>query len=321
MPSLSDLPVIDIAALWSDDRAAQGTTARAIAAACETVGFFYVRGHGVPRNVVERAIAAARGYFARPESEKLACVRPLGRYRGFIPTMGFSEDRQGKPTVLYEAFIVGDDVAEDDPRIAGGGGLLWPNVWPDGQPGFRPAITAYRDAARAVAHALVGAFALALDRDETALTDLFAVPLDNMSVLHYPPRPTGQGEVDLRAHHDTNAVTVLLPGEVGGLEVERADGRWIEAPPLDGCLIVNVGNMMECWSGGRFRSTMHRVNPPEGVDRYSIGYFAVPSHDTVVRPLVPASGTVSTPIHVGRDLAAFIARTDDFARRGTTGIY
>jgi len=284
----------------------------------------YVCNHGVPSEVTRGALAAARAFFALPEAEKLAVKRPLGRYRGFIPTMGFSEDEGGRPTVLYEAFVLGIEIDPDDAEIGTSRGMLWPNLWPVRPAGFQPALAAYWNAITSLSDRLLAAFALAIGLDEQTFTAHFTKPLTNISLLHYPPRPRSDKLPDLRPHHDTNALTVLLPGEVGGLEVQTADRGWIEAPPLADCFVVNIGNMMECWSGGRFRSTMHRVNPPHGVHRYSIGYFAVPNYETEVRPLaglVNDASERSRPSHAGRDLAAFVARTDDFARRGAGHAY
>jgi isopenicillin N synthase-like dioxygenase len=53
---------------------------------------------------------------------------------------------------------------------------------------------------------------------------------------------------------------------------------------------IDLGNMMECWSGGRHRSTLHRVHPPLGRERYSIAHFATPDYETLVAPL---AGTVT----------------------------
>lgn len=76
---------------------------------------------------------------------------------------------------------------------------------------------------------------------------------------------------------------------------------------------IDLGNMMECWSGGRYRSTLHRVHPPLDRERYSIAHFATPDYDTLAALL---AGTVADgrepprPIHAGRNLAAFVARFD-----------
>jgi isopenicillin N synthase-like dioxygenase len=107
---------------------------------------------------------------------------------------------------------------------------------------------------------------------------------------------------------------VLLPSPVSGLQVQGLDGVYREVTPEPGCFVINIGNMMECWSGGRFRSTMHRVHPPRHLERYSIGFFAVPNYDTVVEPLpgLPVTGKPEdmAPRHAGEDLKGFIDHFD-----------
>ncbi len=188
---------------------------------------------------------------------------------------------------------------------------------------FRATMTAYWDAVTDLSGRLLRAFALMLDQDEEILTEKFKEPLTNISCLHYPARPGTENQMadDLNAHRGTNAITILLPSPVGGLEVAGSDGGWMEAPPQPDCFIVNIGNMMECWSGGRLKSTMHRVHPPRDKERCSIGYFAVPDFNTVVEPLpgLPVTGAPDdmAPRHAGCDLAEFVAIFDGQVRELT----
>src|SRR5690606_11523218 len=112
--------------------------------------------------------------------------------------------------------------------------------------------------------------------------------------------------------------TILLPSPVGGLEVQRPDGTYVPVAPEPGCFVVNIGNIMEWWSGGRVRSTLPRVHPPSDRERYSIGVFAVPDFETVVEPLpgLPVTGKPQdmAPRHAGHDLAGFVANFDRHMR-------
>ena len=314
------LPVIDISPLRATDPEARRDVARRIGAACRTTGFFYARGHGVGDDVIADVRAAQEAFFAQPAAAKERYTRREGVYRGYIPVTPFGRNPEGVPPALYEAFIVGEDPAPDDPEVIATAGLYGPNVWPDAPAGFREAVEAYRHAVNRVATDLIGAFALALDQEEDVLAGLFTHQLSNISLLHYLSRPgTEDAPPDaLACHRDTNAITVLLPSPVGGLEVERPDGTFVPVPPEPGCFVVNIGNMMECWSGGRFRSTMHRVHPPRDRERYSIGYFAVPDYATVVEPLpgLPVTGAPEdmAPRHAGHDLAGFVAAFDRHMR-------
>lgn len=295
------LPVVDLAAPAE-------TAAQALGRACEEIGFATVVGHGVPEAVRTAARQAAIGFFARPDAEKAQVARPRGRYRGYIAPLAFSQDRDSGALILYEAFIAGADYREEDAAVRDTGGLLAPNRWPARPAGFREAVLAYWLAVAALGERLLELFALALGREPDALLRQFRQPLSNLSLLHYPPSPAGARPANARPHRDTNAVTVLLPDPIGGLEVQRRDGSWFAVPAQEG-FVINVGNMLELWSGGRFRSTMHRVHPPEGRDRYSLAYFAAPDAACEVAPL-DGSGAPGETLNAGRDLAAFVAQFD-----------
>lgn len=308
------LPVIDLAEFVAAEETSREAIAQRIGDACESIGFMYVTNHGVDESVIEQALRATREFFRLPLERKRTLERRPGTYRGYIPMMAFSEDRDSGRDYLYEAFIVGPELEAGE---AGGHGMRWPNLWPANGPLLREAVTRYYRSMTALSEHLLRAFARALGHPETTLLAHFERPMTNISLLHYPPSErSGEGDggrPNARPHHDTNALTVLLPGAVGGLEVRHRTRGWVEVPPRPGCFVVNIGNMMECWSGGRFRSTMHRVHPPSGVERYSIAYFASPSYDTLVEPLpgVPIrEGFSATRLHAGRAFDAFVAGFD-----------
>ncbi|MDX1711553.1 MAG: 2-oxoglutarate and iron-dependent oxygenase domain-containing protein [Rhodovibrionaceae bacterium] len=311
------LPIIDLSRFVNASPVERQAIADDLGAACESMGFFYVANHGVSQDVIEGALAASKAFFARPREEKLRYERRKGRYRGYIPISDFTETAADRPPVRYEAFLVGREIPAHDPAVSASEGMLVPNVWPSAPGGFREAVLTYQDAVERVAGQVMQAFALALSggRTDRLFDGFFGNALSNISLLHYLPRPQSgsDGLDDARAHYDTNAITILLPGKVGGLEAMRPDGSWMEVPPLDGCFVVNIGNMMACWSGGRFKSTMHRVHPPLGVDRYSIGYFLVPDYDVIVEPLdreAVVDPAACAPIHAGPNLAEFVASCD-----------
>jgi isopenicillin N synthase-like dioxygenase len=100
--------------------------------------------------------------------------------------------------------------------------------------------------------------------------------------LHYPAglHATSQ-RLGAGAHTDYGSITLLFQDEVGGLELLGADGTWRSAMSMQGAAVINTGDLMERWTNGRFRSTVHRVRPISGTrDRYSIALFVDP--DTAV---------------------------------------
>ncbi len=319
------LPVIDVSNLSSANLNERRGVARALGDAYGEAGFAYIAEHGIPQAILDDALNAMRAYFARPESEKRLLARREGQYRGYVPVMPFGQNADDAPPALYEAFLIGHDPDPDHPEVHATKGLFGPNVWPSEPTGFRQAMTAYWDAVSGLSDRLLRAFALTLDQDEMVLIEKFKHPLTNISFLYYPPRPGTEEHApdDMNGHRDTNAITILLPSAVGGLEVAAPGGGWMEAPPKPGCFVVNIGNMMECWSGGRLKSTYHRVHPPRDKERYSIGYFAVPDFGTVVEPLpgLPVTGAPDdmAPRHAGKDLAAFVKKFDDDVDRAKRG--
>lgn len=109
-----------------------------------------------------------------------------------------------------------------------------------------------------------------------------------LRILHYPPI-TGDEEVGAiraAAHGDINLLTVLPAANASGLQVLKKDGEWLDVPGDFGCLIVNIGDMLQEASGGYFPSTIHRVINPEGADRtksrISLPLFLHPRPDVVL---------------------------------------
>ena len=302
-----DIPVIDLAP-FRDGSGCQDIADR-IGQACTEIGFFYIAGHGVAGKTIGEAVDRTKAFFALPEAEKRAVAVRRDRYRGFIPLAAFSpNDGQGARD-RYEGYKVHLDLTPDHPLVRDGVPLYGANVWPAGQPAFRAAIDRYFDALDALSRTLLRAFAAALGLPAGTFAGHFAAPLSNLSLLHYPPAPADGAAPGIHAHRDTDAFTILLPDPVGGLEVARRDGAWIAAPVIDGTFLVNIGNMMECWTGGRFRSTPHRVVNRTGRERYSIAFFSVPDYGTVVRPLLPETAAeAATPIPAEIAVGPFMER-------------
>ena len=150
---------------------------------------------------------------------------------------------------------------------------------------------------------------LGVERD--SFLALFDRPLTNMTLLHYPPQSPDANGFGIHPHKDTDALTILAPDPVGGLFVRRRDAAgWIEAAAPDDALIVNIGDMLELWSGGYLVSTPHKVVNSSGAERYSFPYFVVPRFDTVIQPLrTPQADFHRGSVHAG-DISREVWRTN-----------
>ena len=111
-----------------------------------------------------------------------------------------------------------------------------------------------------------------------------------LKLNHYPPQdaPPDADIIGVRSHTDYGAFTILWQDDLGGLEILNKSGEWVVVPPMPDSFVINIGDMMQVWSNGRFSSTSHRVINRSGRDRYSIPMFVQPDYDTVIEPLIGA---------------------------------
>ena len=275
------VPVVDFSGMFSAELADRQAVAAAIRAACTQVGFFHLAGHGVPQDLIDRAFAAARDFFAAPEELKRTCdVASSAHACGYVPLCAEDGD-------LHEAF---DCVAEDreiDGQLWRGDFRQSGNQWPDRLPGLRSTLEAYSDAMRQLARRLFGALALALDLPEDYFAPHIDHPLGLLRILNYPNQEetlTG-GVMGAGAHTDHECFTILCPDDIRALQVCNGAGEWLFVPHIPGTFVINIGDQMARWSNGTLVSTMHRVLNVTGQRRQSIAFFAGPDHETTITAL------------------------------------
>jgi isopenicillin N synthase-like dioxygenase len=272
------IPVVDITPLR------EGTdpkpVARALHAASQGLGFIYIKGHGIPQEVIEAARSSAFAFFRSPEDlKRTVAVSP--KHRGWLGRGGARMQDNARAD-LKESFIWGfqdeaGDTPEDHP-------LRGPNRWPAFLPDMQDHAMAYFDRAHAVAHHLMAGFALGLDLDEDFFLRTAARPLSRASYVYYPAQPEelGSEQFGVGPHTDFGVLTVLCQDSVGGLQVQDASGEWIHAPPIEGTLVVNVADLLARWTDGAYTSTPHRVVNASGRERLSLVLAFDPDPDTPI---------------------------------------
>lgn len=272
------LPVIDLAEL---DTPAGRHELRAVT---HEVGFFYLVGHGVDRQLIDRVQSTARAFFALPDEDKSAVsMINSPHFRGYNRLGG--EFTNGEVD-WREQIDIGPDRDPLD-HATGYLRLQGRNQWPAALPGLRSAITDYDAALSEVSLRLLRHWAAGLSADPGLFDDAFAhAPATLIKLVRYPARPaaTVAGDQGVGAHKDSGVLTLLLIEEgSSGLQVEASDGSWIDAPPLPGAFVVNIGEMLEVATHGYLRATRHRVlTPPGAGERISIPYFFSPALDAVI---------------------------------------
>jgi isopenicillin N synthase-like dioxygenase len=289
------LPVIDLTPLRAGtDAAAVADVAAEVDAACREIGFFCVTGHGVPAELVERLEAVSRQFFSLPEEEKarIGMARGGRAWRGWFPVG--AELTSGVPDVK-EGLYLGQELGPDDPRVRAGVPLHGPNLFPERPPDLGEVVLAYVDAVTAAGQLVLRAMAQGMGLEPSWFVEhLTADPTVLFRVFHYPPVPAGERAWSVGEHTDYGLVTLLLQDDVGGLEVHGPQG-WVAVPPRPDALVVNLGDMLERMTGGRYRSTAHRVRNVSDRDRLSFPLFLDPGWDVEVQP-VPAVARRRGPV-------------------------
>ena len=281
--AMGELPVVDLRPLL--DGGEVGGVASAIDAACRRFGFFYLTGHGVDPTLGTRLEGLARAFFALSDQEKsdVAMERAGTAWRGWFP---LGAELTGGVPDRKEGLYFGTELSPDDPRVLARRPLHGPNLFPARPPDLREVVLGYMDQLTRLGQTVLGAMAVALGLERTWFSErLTADPVVLFRIFHYPPASTGAGW-GVGEHTDYGLVT-LLGTDQPGLEVRTPRG-WVEAPPLDGAIVCNLGDMVERLTGGRYRSTPHRVLDT-GEDRLSYPLFLDPGFDAVVErlPVVP----------------------------------
>lgn len=279
------LPVIDVGALLDPDGAEDACrdVARRLGTACEEYGFFQVVGHGVGAERLDELRDAAREFFALPAPEKnrIAMARGGAAWRGWFDVGG--ELTAGAPDGK-EGLYFGVDLPPTDARVLAGLPLHGPNLFPEHPARLRPLVQRWMRDVTAVGQAVLGGLALALGLPRHWFDRWCADPTVLFRIFHYPPPADGfAGSWGVAEHTDYGLLTLLAQDRTGGLEV-RTDGRWVEVPPVEGGFVCNLGDMLERVTGGRYRSTAHRVALPT-TDRYSFPLFLDPAWEAEVHPL------------------------------------
>ena len=263
--------------------------------------------HGIEEKVITRIRDAVVGYFRQPLAKKRRDQITRDNYRGYIPAGFFSPNTGSADADSYEGYKLHFEVEAEDP-IRSECDLYAPNRWPDAPDGFREAVLAWWRACDQVANKLLTMLARPLGVDPDEFLSHFNRPLTNMTLLHYPQQ--ANGAFGIHPHKDTDVLTILAGDGIDGLMVKaRGGNEWIRVEPPANALVVNIGDMMELWSGGYFVSTPHKVEST-GRERFSFPYFVVPRHDVVVRPLrEPQPGFDRASVHVG-DVSREVWRTN-----------
>ncbi|KAH9925071.1 hypothetical protein B0H21DRAFT_826664 [Amylocystis lapponica] len=306
--TFDQIPIINLQNASDPDPPIRRALGQAVRDACINVGFLYgappspsqaltvtsflpVRNHGIPDQTIQRALSASKAFFSLPLEHKMQLdIRKSANFKGYNPVLSSNNDPASAGD-LHEGFEFGWEQllpTPHDDKHAHDGPMAGANVWPSDVPGFRDAVLAYYHAAVELGRTLFPLFALALDLPEHFFDDKTQNAAAIMRVLHYPPQtgPVDDRVIGIGAHTDFECFTILWqePG-IQALQVLNAHNQWVDAPPLPGTLVVNLGDQFARWTNDVFKSTVHRAINRSGVRRYSIPLFFGTDYDVELEPI------------------------------------
>lgn len=268
---MTTIPTLSLARLEEPD------TLDELDRACREPGIFHLLDHGFDEARLDSVLHEMRRFFALPIADKRKIERTAENPWGWYDRELTKNVRDWK-----EILDIGARDGAHEPQ------------WPSGLPGFREIVEEFARTCESIARRIVAAIARNLDADPASLTREFERSTSFLRLNHYPPcanpappdSPTVPrvGRLGIGHHTDAGAVTVLLQDDRPGLQYE-CGGRWHDALPRRGALLVNLGDIVQVWSNDRYRAPLHRVLAHASHERYSAPYFYNPSYATTYAPL------------------------------------
>lgn len=282
----NNVPIIDIQPLVKG-MGEQQAVALQIGQACREYGFFYITQHGVDDALQQRLEEVSQQFFALDIDTKLKIRMALGSkaWRGYFPVG--DELTSGKPD-LKEGIYFGSELGKSDPRVQAGTPLHGQNLFPAHLPGFRETVLDYMEAMTHLGHTLMKGIALSLGLEKSYFADRYmSDPLILFRIFHYPPSTSSPEEESywgVGEHTDYGVLTILKQDDAGGLQI-KSKSQWIEASPVPGAFVCNIGDMLDRMTRGLYRSTPHRVRNVSNRGRLSFPFFFDPNFDAQIEPI------------------------------------
>ncbi|PIA60409.1 hypothetical protein AQUCO_00300125v1 [Aquilegia coerulea] len=264
-PVALDVPVVDLSLLSEGNE----EELKRLDLACTDWGFFQVINHGVAQEVLQRMKNTISSFFELPfeEKYKYAVMSPnvYGQAQSFVVTEEQKLD-------WADALLLKTDASY----------LEKLEYWP---PGLKDAIETYSGEVNAVAKRLLCAISLTMGMDKESLQDMHKDALESLRVNYYPTCCMPHLVLGASPHSDVSSITILTQDDdITGLQIRHGEG-WVSVKPIPNALVVNIGDVIEIWSNGKYKSIEHRAVTNKYKPRISVASFIMPSLDVELEPL------------------------------------
>lgn len=236
-----------------------------------TVGFFYLKNHGIDEKLSKKLFSLSKEFFALPndKKEEISMIHSP-QFRGY-------SNEGGEYTDGAKDFREQIDIGTERETLKWDtNSPLWhrlegPNLWPTQIPELKNVFLQWHKQTQNACLKLLKAFAKSLNLNDDAFEKLYGRnSYEHCKLLRYPAQNTSSKQ-GVGSHKDGGLITFVLQEKQSGLQA-LINGEWISVPPLEGTVVVNIGEFLELATNGYLKATIHRVNL-SAKERFSIAYF------------------------------------------------
>ncbi|CAH1443564.1 unnamed protein product [Lactuca virosa] len=248
---------------------------KAISHAAETLGFFQVVNHGVPLELLDSLETATHKFFDQPAEKKATYLKEVSDDPMIMYATSFIPEKE--KVWMWRDFFKMTYTNDDDAL------QFWPNECKEVVLEYVKTSTVM---VKKLLQALIGNLGVKLS--DSRLDTLLGSK--SVHMIFYPTCPNPELTIGVRKHSDKGTLTMLLQDDIGGLYVKKGknlssgDEEWIEVPPIHGALGINVGDMLQILSNGRYKSAEHVVQTTNTASRVSVPIFNAPLPVAIIGP-------------------------------------
>eukprot|EP01099_Mayorella_cantabrigiensis_P006080 TRINITY_DN5028_c0_g1_i1.p1 TRINITY_DN5028_c0_g1~~TRINITY_DN5028_c0_g1_i1.p1 ORF type:complete len:340 (-),score=66.64 TRINITY_DN5028_c0_g1_i1:201-1220(-) len=305
------LPIVDIGPYTAGPLALEEKLriAKQLDQACRTWGFFYVKGHGIEEGLIQKVRELAREFFSQTTEEKSKIsIYNSDKARGY---QKLAESVTKGKADWHEALDYYREPNELEDLLKSKGALYGHNQWPETPTEFKSTYELYINKMKILGIQIMRLMALGLDLDEHFFDRFVDDPFWVIRVIGYPNLRTkpdtllvenkdsfvGEVGISCGEHTDYGCLTMVNQDNTqGALQVRSPAGQWIDANPIEGTFVMNLGDILKIWTKGRYQSTLHRVMNTNSDYRISVPFFFEPNFRAIIKPLegLKTEGDVET---------------------------
>ncbi|KAL2558033.1 2-oxoglutarate (2OG) and Fe(II)-dependent oxygenase superfamily protein [Forsythia ovata] len=266
-PVSLDIPIINLSLLTNGDEDER----KKLDLACKDWGFFQIINHGTDE-VLPKMKAAVAAFFELPLCEKKKYAMAANDVQGY--GQGYVVSVEQKLDWNDLLFLITMPSSFRNMKY-----------WPITIPGFKETLEEYSIELQRVIDEIFSNLSLLMGMEGGFLKELQGVMKLGMRMNYYPTCSRPDLVLGVSPHSDCSSITLLLQDDdITALQIKHKEA-WIPVKPVPNALVVNIGDVVEAWSNGLYKSIEHRAVTNEKKPRISVATFVIPCDDVELNPL------------------------------------